>query len=376
MSTPAGLVREEAPPEVAAARPRSIVLVGPLPPPSGGMANQTRQLAQLLAEEGCAVTLVQVNAPYRPRWIGRLRGVRALFRLLPYLRRLWTTIGGAELVHVMANSGWAWHLFVAPALWIARFRQVPVVVHYHGGEAQKFLEDQFWWVRRTLEIASAVIVPSGFLRSVFDRWNIRTDVVPNVVDLSRFHPGKRNPDRLHLMIARNLEVIYDIPTALEAFASIRKQYPRAVLSVAGSGPELPELRRLCEMLGITASVTFTGRLESEQMAELYRGADLLLNPSLADNMPISILEALSSGVPVVSTNVGGIPFFIENETTALLVPPRNPTAMAAAALRLIRDSDLAGMLRRNGQRHVHQYAWPRVRARLFHVYARVLARGH
>ena len=82
-------------------------LVGPLPPPSGGMANQTRQLARLLEQAGVAVEIVQTNAPYRPQWVGSLRGVRAVFRLVPFLRNLWHAAGRVQLFHVMANSGWA-----------------------------------------------------------------------------------------------------------------------------------------------------------------------------------------------------------------------------------------------------------------------------
>ncbi len=73
------------------------------------------------------------------------------------------------------------------------------------------------------------------------------------------------------------------------------------------------------------------------MAALYRSADVMLNPSLADNMPISVLEALASGVPVVTTNVGGVPYLVEHEKTALLVPPQNPEAMAEAVLLLLND---------------------------------------
>src|SRR4029077_16590442 len=89
-------------------------LVGPLPPPAGGMANQTRQLAELLAREGALVPLAQSNAPFRPRFIGQLRGLRGLFRLIPYLVRLWRVAGQVDLLHVMANSGWSWHLCAAP----------------------------------------------------------------------------------------------------------------------------------------------------------------------------------------------------------------------------------------------------------------------
>jgi hypothetical protein len=146
---------------------RTLLLVGPLPPPSGGMANQTRQLALLLAGDGCRVIVVQVNAPYCPKWIGRIRGVRALFRMIPYIVRLWVATEKADLVHVMANSGWAWHLCAAPAIWIGRLRRKPVVVNYRGGDADAFFARQFRWVRSTLAGASQVIVPSRFLATVF-----------------------------------------------------------------------------------------------------------------------------------------------------------------------------------------------------------------
>ena len=93
-----------------------VCIVGPLPPPSGGMANQCEQLVRLLGGEGVQVELVRNNAPYRPAWISHVPVLRALFRLLPYLLALWRACGRAQVVHVFANSGWAWHLFAAPAL--------------------------------------------------------------------------------------------------------------------------------------------------------------------------------------------------------------------------------------------------------------------
>ncbi len=352
----------------------SIGIVGPLPPPSGGMANQTRQLASLLTESGLGAEIVRVNAPHRPAWIGRVRVVRAAFRLLPYLWRLWRCVGRVDLLHVMANSGWAWHLYATPAVWMAHLRGKPAIVNYRGGEAEIFLDRQFAWMRPTLQRAHCVVVPSGFLQGVFARWGVKTVIVPNIVDLARFRPAPRDADRLHIVVARNLEDIYDVPTALRAFAQIRAAHPAARLSVAGSGPKRGELERLSNELGLGAAVRFTGRLENERMADLYRDAGLLLNPSLVDNMPISVLEALASGVPIVTTNVGGTPFVVEHEKTALLVPPRDPEAMARAALRLIGDRALASRLRAAGLDAVECYAWPNVREELLSVYTRATGR--
>ncbi|MEO6431038.1 MAG: glycosyltransferase family 1 protein, partial [Nitrosospira sp.] len=133
-----------------------IGLVGPLPPPSGGMANQTLQLARLLREEDATVELIQVNRPYHPHWVGGLKGIRAGFRLFPYLAHLWFSASQVQLFHVMANSGWSWHLFAAPAIWVAKIRNIPVIINYSGGEADVFLNKAFFWVKPSLHRADAI----------------------------------------------------------------------------------------------------------------------------------------------------------------------------------------------------------------------------
>ncbi|OWW22233.1 glycosyltransferase family 4 protein [Noviherbaspirillum denitrificans] len=354
-----------------------IGLVGPLPPPSGGMANQTLQLAKLLGEEGVKVEVIQVNRPYSPAWVENLRGVRAVFRLVPYLTRLFTSARDVDLYHVMANSGWSWHLFAAPAIWIAALRGKPVVVNYRGGEADAFLQKSLSWVKASMMRADVLIVPSGFLKAVFGKYGIPAEVVPNIINLDRFSStgtARRREDTPCLLVARNLEPIYDNATAIRAAAIVRETVPGLRLVVAGSGPERPMLEALARELGIADAVTFTGRVDNADMAALYRGADIMLNPSLVDNMPNSVLEALASGVPVISTNVGGVPYIVEHGKTALLVPPKSPGEMAAAIASLLADPSLAGRLRDAGIESVQQYTWANVRERLLRTYEQVLAK--
>lgn len=351
-----------------------IALIGPLPPPSGGMANQTRQLAELLGLEGVSVKLVQVNAPYRPRWVGNIKGLRAAFRMLPYLIHLWRAAGKADLFHVMANSGWSWHLYAMPAIWIANFRKIPVVVNYHGGEADDFLARALRWVKPGLARTDELVVPSGFLKEVFGRFGFSATVVPNVINLSLFFPRQPSPENTsepHILVARNLEPIYDNMNALRAFRIVKDQLPSARLTIAGSGPERAALESLTRVLNIDTAVHFTGRVDNEKMPELYRSADVMVNASLADNMPISILEALASGVPIVSTNVGGVPFLVEDGQTALLVPPGDPQAMAHALIQVLTTPDLARRLSEAGLESVQQYTWQQVRERLFGVYGQL-----
>jgi glycosyltransferase involved in cell wall biosynthesis len=351
-----------------------IVVVGPLPPPAGGMANQTRQLTELLRSAEADVTLVQTNAPYRPAWIGRIPAVRAGFRLVPYLWSLWQTLGQGKVMHLMANSGWAWHLFAAPAIWIAWFRGVPVVVNYRGGEAAEFLAISKGGVKFSMRQVARLIVPSAFLQEVFGRFGMAATIVPNIIDLARFHPrDTRCSDSVHLVVARNLEPLYDNATALRAFQIVLAQCPGARLTIAGSGPDEQRLRQLATELGVGDAVRFAGRLDRDAMAALYRSADIMLNPSLADNMPNSVLESLASGVPVVSTNVGGVPYIVQDGVTALLVPSSDPTAMAAACLNILENNDLWHRLSEAGLVEVQRYTWARVAPLLADVYHQAIA---
>jgi glycosyltransferase involved in cell wall biosynthesis len=327
------------------------------------MANQCEQLLRLLRQEGVKAELVRTNAPYRPAWAGRLPVVRALFRLLPYVAALWRTAGRVDVMHVFANSGWSWYLFASPALWVGRARGVPVIVNYRGGQADEFFARSRGPVLRQLAGAALRVTPSVFLQRVFSQHGLTVRIIPNIIDLDRFQPGTRLPDPSapRLLVARNLEPIYGIPTALQAFVRLRRQVPGAVLTVAGSGPQRAELEQLAASLDLGEAVRFVGRIENARINELYADADLVLNPTTADNMPISILEALACGVPVVTTNAGGIPDLVEHGRTALLVNVGDADAMADAAARVLSDASLRQALRSAGLEDVRRYAWPQVR---------------
>lgn len=356
----------------------SVCIVGPLPPPSGGMANQCEQLVRLLQRDGVDVELVRTNPPYRPSWIGRVPVLRAAFRFLPYLRQLWAAAGRAQVMHILANSGWAWHLFAAPAAWIGRARGIGVIINYRGGNADGFFSRAPRHVLATLAKADARVTPSGFLQGVFARHGIEATIVPNIVDLSRFRHVERLRcgDAPHLVVTRNLEPIYDIPTAIRAFAIVRRSFPGARLTVAGSGPELARLRALASELGVEGSVEFCGRVDNAQIPALYASADCMLNPSTVDNMPISILESFASGVPVVSTAAGGIPDLVEDGVSGLLVPLGDADAMARAAMRVLGDPALSSSLRDAGLEAATAFAWPTVRERWLEVYRSVAKRNH
>lgn len=357
-----------------------LCLVGPIPPPAGGMANQTRQLQQLLVQAGTQVELVAVNSPYRPAWVSGLPGIRALFRLLPYLVQLYRAIGRAQVVHVMANSGWSWHLFACPAIWLGWLRNKPVIINYRGGHAETFFAKSWRLVHFSLRRVSKVLVPSAFLQQVFQHYQYPSAIVPNILDQQLFKPlttpialsAIDTTSKVHLIVTRNLEAIYDVATAIAAFAQIRQHYPNAQLSIAGSGPLLSTLQQQVQQLNLTDAVHFTGRLSIEQMAGLYQSAHLLLNTSLVDNSPNSLIEAMACAVPVVSTRVGGISHLVRHEHDALLCEPGDVAALASASIKLLSSLTLRQHLVQHGLQNSQRFHWRHVSKQLAQHYQDVL----
>jgi glycosyltransferase involved in cell wall biosynthesis len=220
-------------------------------------------------------------------------------------------------------------------------------------------------------------VPSAYLQTVFAQYGVDCIVVPNVVDTSVFHPSKSDigarSTSPHVVIPRNLEYIYGVDVGLRCVGILRQQYPEISISIAGSGPELPLLKTLATKLGLAENVKFTGSLTVVQMAALYRSADIVLNPVRVDNTPNSVLEALACGVPVVSTNVGGIPYLVQHERSALLTEPESPEALAAEVTRLLENEGLRKSLIAGGLQLADECTWSRVRERWLDIYRKARA---
>jgi glycosyltransferase involved in cell wall biosynthesis len=351
-----------------------IAVIGPTPPPNGGMAMQTQQLCRLLTEAGHDITFIATNSAYRPRWIGRIVVLRAFFRLFDYCWVLMMQLKNQQVVHLMANSGWSFYLFVMPAIYVASWYKIPIIVNYRGGNAKPFFARSWPYIKGAFSRVSCIIVPSEFLRQIFSQYQCQAQVVPNIVDLSIFDYSQ--PDlsieSLHIVVTRNLEKIYDNATAIKAFAIFCQDNPRSRLTIAGSGGEKEMLEQLTAELLIKDKVDFVGRLTRVQISQLYQSADILLNTSTVDNTPNSIIEALACGVIVITSNVGGIPFLVEDRVQAMLVEPRRADLIAKKLQLIVCDHQLSLSLADNGRQMVQQFSPSKVIPTLESTYQKVI----
>lgn len=341
---------------------KKVTIVGPLAPPAGGMANQTKKLSEFLRSEDIDVEVIRTNPDYKPAIIRKVPVVRALFRLISYKLTLMRRLKHTDVIHIMANSGWSWHLFAAPAIVIGRLYNKPVIVNYRGGYAADFFSKSWFWINLTLKKAQAIVVPSVFLQEVFEDFGESASVIPNVLDRALFYQKikETNTHYPHVIVTRNLEEIYDVATTVRAFFIIKKDYSKAQLSIAGTGPEKKSLESLISELNIEDCVSFTGRLGPEEMATLYQNADVMLNASTVDNTPNSIIEALACGTSVVSTNAGGIPKLVQHQYDALLVNIGEHHKMAEAAIEILKNEKLKETLIDNGLHTIEKFYWSNV----------------
>jgi L-malate glycosyltransferase len=335
----------------------------------GGQSVQADLLARNWeSDPAVRAELIVIDPPF-PRflqWVERIPGLRTLVREPFYLAALWRGLKKADVAHIFSASYWSFLIAPVPAYLIARLRGKKTLIHYHSGEARDHLQ-RFHSAHPFLRRAGLLIVPSAYLVEVFREFGLKSQVVPNVVDLSQFGFRLRRPLRPHLVCTRGFHPYYGLEIIVRAFAEVQKEFPEARLDLVGNGSQEQAIRRLVKDLKLS-NVVFAGVATRQEIGGFYDRADIFINASTVDNMPVSIIEAFASGTPVVSTGPEGIRYMVEHERTGLLSPPGDAHALAQNVLRVLREPELATKLAYNAFEESRRYGWPEVRRQWLDVY--------
>ncbi|MGH9661911.1 MAG: glycosyltransferase family 4 protein [Bryobacteraceae bacterium] len=258
-----------------------------------------------------------------------------------------------------------------------------MVLHLHGGAIPEFTARFPNWTRRVFGRADAIVVPSGFLATAVGVYGRTPRIIPNVIDLASCPFRARERVRVRLLWMRTFHQLYNPTMALRVLARVRSVCPDATMVMAGQDKGLERsVRQEAAQLGLDGAVRFAGFLNPPGKVREGEAADIFINTSSVDNVPVAVLEACAMGLPVVSTAVGGIRWLLNDAETALLVPDDDCDGMASQILRLIDDPELAVRLSTNGRRLAEQFCWDQVGrqweqlfAELRPGYARLQGRG-
>ena len=352
----------------------AVVIVAPSLRYVGGQAVQADLLMRLWqSDPDVEVSFVAVD-PQLPRllaWAERVPGLRTILREPIYFWHLWRELKDVDVAHIFSASYWSFLLAPAPAWWFAKLRGKKSIVNYRSGEARDHLQ-RFRSGKFVLSRVDLIVAPSGYLVDVFREFGLSASVVPNLVDLSQFRFRERNPLRPHLVCTRGFHEYYSVDVVVKAFAQVKKEYPDARLDLVGGGPLEGEVRQVVADLKLT-DVNFAGVASRQQIGKYYDDADIFINASWLDNMPVSVIEAFGAGTPVVTTSPESMPYLVENERTGLLSPVGDEKALAANVIRLLREPELAAALSKNAYEESRKYTWEVVREQWLKVYRETLA---
>jgi glycosyltransferase involved in cell wall biosynthesis len=339
----------------------------------GGQAVQAERLVRHLQQEpSLEVSFLAINPrlPGKLRKLQSIKYVRTVTTSLLYVLNLLREVRKYDVIHIFSASYLSFLIAPTPAIFVSKLYGKKIVLNYHSGEAEDHLRR---WRRSTLPILNlcdAIVVPSQYLVRVFASFGLKASAIFNIIELDKFAFRERNQLRPVFLSNRNLEPHYGVDCVLRAFARIQQQTPEASLTVVGDGSQREALEKLTTELNLQHT-SFTGRVEHEQIYEHYTNADVFLNASRIDNQPLSILEAFACGLPVVTTNAGGIPDIVTDQKTGLVVAVDDCKTLAERATKLLCDRNMSITITKNAREECSKYTWEVVCEQWLRLYREV-----
>jgi glycosyltransferase involved in cell wall biosynthesis len=247
---------------------------------------------------------------------------------------------------------------------------IPLILTYHTGPMilkGRLFEDllirfyESFILKTTIKNTKKIICVSDFIRFDFlkDYINKTVTITPGV-DLNRFKPKISNSKNRILFVGglNRSERYKGLGFLLAAVNRIKEKIKDVKLAVVGDGDYINNYKRSCISMGIKENVEFKGILIGDELVEEYQKSNVLVKPSLSESFGIVLLEAMACKKPVIGTDIEGIPYLIENGENGLIVPPKDPEALANAIIRILENPKLAQKMGEEGyEKVIKSFAW-------------------
>lgn len=283
---------------------------------------------------------------------------------LRLLDMMWSVINYRKQVSYLLIDTYStkafWYAFLCSQL--ARFFNIKYIPILHGGDLPNRLKKNPMFCRMLFSNAYKNVAPSDYLKQAFEKEGFKNVIhIPNTIEIEKYEFKLRTELTPNLLWVRAFASIYNPKMAVKVLQQLQEQYPSATLTMVGPDKDgsLQTTKDFAKSLGIT--VNFSGQLTKEEWWELASKHDIFINTTHFDNTPVSVMEAMALGLPVISTKVGGIPFLLANEQNALLVPDNDITAMTNAVLDLLENKPKNNLLITNARTFIEQMDWELVK---------------
>ena len=321
-------------------------------PGTGGISGQVEKIHACLDGDGIdnAIFSVKGSVAYR---------IKAFFRLFKEGRKY-------DVFHIHTCSGGGF-ISAVMGIFVGRCLKKRIVLTYHGGDGRRFFERHPGFVRWFLRRTDANIALSGFIGGVFEDFDIPHVEIPNIIELDASRFKEREVIKPNFISIRTLSPLYNIECILDAFGMVKKQIPEATLTIVGDGPSREELERKVADMKL-CDVCFVGRVDNSEIYRYLERADVMVSSPVIDNMPVSVLEGMNAGLLVISSNVGGVPYMIDDGVNGLLFSSKNEEALAEKMIYAVKEQEKTQSMIKNAYRSLGKYTWESVKRELLPLY--------
>ena len=288
-------------------------------------------------------------------------------KILRILDMLWAIVANkrwADVVLIDTYSTSA-YTYAKACGTLCRALNMKYIAFLHGGELPARFDADKSQSEKYLKGATAIVSPSGYLQdAVKSRFNLKPYVIPNFLDIELYPFVLRSNLRpLRILWVRSFHKIYNPEMAIEILALLQTKGLDANLTMVGPDKDgsLLNCQNRAKELGLEKLVTFTGRLPKPEWIELSAKHNLFLSTTSVDNTPVSVMEAMALGMPVVTTKVGGIPFLFEDGVEGVMVDEQHAEAMTEAILNLLNNAEKVATISQAARNKAAQWDWQVVR---------------
>lgn len=246
---------------------------------------------------------------------------------------------------------------------LARLLSIKYIPILRGGNLPKRLD-------RSRGMSSAIflhshvnIAPSNYLKNEFEKRGYLTQYIPNILEIDKYKFKYRNIFKPNLIWVRAFDYIYNPTLAIKVLGILKKFYPNASLTMVGpiKDSSFNDVVKLIEVLQLKDSVKITGVLKKEEWHKIAEKSDIFINTTNIDNTPVSVMEAMALGLPIVSTNVGGLPYLIENNIDGKLVKKNDPKLMYEAINHLLTNNYETIKIVKNARIKSQSFSWKEIK---------------
>ncbi|MFK7782425.1 glycosyltransferase family 4 protein [Psychroserpens sp.] len=245
---------------------------------------------------------------------------------------------------------------------ICRFLNLKYIPILHGGDLPSRLKNNPGLSGLIFNNAKCNVSPSMYLKTAFESVGITNVIhIPNTIKIDDYKFETRAYKEPKLLWVRSFSEIYNPELAIDVYNILKKSYPEASLTMVGPDADGSQIKVESLARNLNLKVNFTGKLEKKKWLELSKVCNVFINTTNFDNTPLSVIEAMALGLPVVSTNVGGMPYLIDHDVDGKLVHPNQPQSMSSAVISIINDFEQRQGLIENARSKVEKFDWSQVK---------------